>query len=229
MNLNNNNNSSTDRFVLENIDGQLQLRKTDEPKLGAIFVDFTHGAVDYRRKFGGGRRQAIAKAVGLKKGATPIVVDATAGLGRDAFVLASLGCQVYMVERNNIIAALLEDGLARAVRNVEIGQWVVKRLKLFNQDSWDFLKNMTIKPDVIYLDPMYPDKKKSALVKKEMRILRELLGDDLDSKRLFVVALTVAQNRVVVKRPAYAPYLTERVPDTSLKTTKNRFDLYIVS
>lgn len=100
-------------FALVLTDKQLELRKRDEPKLGAIFVDLVSGAVAHRRKFGGGKGQSIAKAVGLNKGATPIVLDGTAGLGRDAFVLASLGCKVQMVERHPVVAALLDDGLAR--------------------------------------------------------------------------------------------------------------------
>ncbi len=93
---------------------RLELRKTDEPKLGSIFVDLVGGAVGHRRKFGGGKGQSIAKAVGLNKGSTPRILDATAGLGRDAFVFASLGCHVQMIERNPVVAALLEDGLERA-------------------------------------------------------------------------------------------------------------------
>lgn len=102
---------------------RLELRKVDEPKLGAIFVDLIGGAVGHRRKFGGGKGQAIAKAAGLNKGATPTVLDGTAGLGRDAFVLASLGCKVQMVERHPVVAALLDDGLARAKQDPEIGTW----------------------------------------------------------------------------------------------------------
>ena len=92
-------------FSLTWSDGHLELRKLDEPKLGPVFVDFVEGAVAHRRKFGGGRGQSIAKAVGLKSGANPTVVDATAGLGRDAFVLASLGCRVTMLERHPVVAA----------------------------------------------------------------------------------------------------------------------------
>lgn len=91
----------------------LELRKRDEPKLGGIFVDFVGGAMAHRRKFGGGRGEAVAKAVGIKGSYLPDVVDATAGLGRDAFVLASVGCRVRMLERNPVVAALLDDGLTR--------------------------------------------------------------------------------------------------------------------
>ena len=83
----------------------LELRKRDEPKLGGIFVDFVGGAMAHRRKFGGGRGEAVAKAVGIKGDYLPDVVDATAGLGRDAFVLASVGCRVRMLERNPVVAA----------------------------------------------------------------------------------------------------------------------------
>lgn len=93
----------------------LELRKRDEPKLGGIFVDFVGGAMAHRRKFGGGRGEAVAKAVGIKGDYLPDVVDATAGLGRDAFVLASVGCRVRMLERNPVVAALLDDGWRAAM------------------------------------------------------------------------------------------------------------------
>lgn len=99
----------------------LELRKCDEPKLGGIRVDFAGGTMAHRRRFGGGRGEAVAKAAGIKKSYLPSVVDATAGLGRDAFVLASLGCHVRMIERHPVVAALLDDGLQRAYRDSEIG------------------------------------------------------------------------------------------------------------
>ena len=111
-------------FKLQFDEHGLQLFKSDEPKLGAIRVDFVTGASAHRRKFGGGKGQAIAKAVGLNKGATPHVLDATAGLGRDAFVLAALGCKVTMHERHPVVAALLYDGLQRAYQDTEIGEWM---------------------------------------------------------------------------------------------------------
>lgn len=95
-------------------ESRLELRKLDEVKLGAIAVDFVEGTMAHRRKFGGGRGEAVAKAVGIKGGYLPTVIDATAGLGRDAFVLAAIGCKVLLVERNPIVAALLEDGVNRA-------------------------------------------------------------------------------------------------------------------
>ena len=112
-------NDNTSQFALVLTSERLELRKLDESKLGAIYVDLTGGSVAHRRKFGGGKGQAIAKAVGLKNGVIPSVLDATAGLGRDAFVLASLGCKVQMIERHPVVAALLEDGIHRAKQDVD--------------------------------------------------------------------------------------------------------------
>ncbi len=144
----------------------LELRKRDEPKLGGIFVDFVGGAMAHRRKFGGGRGEAVAKAVGIKGDYLPDVVDATAGLGRDAFVLASVGCRVRMLERNPVVAALLDDGLARGYADAEIGGWLQERLQLIHASSLTALTDITPRPQVVYLDPMFPHKQKSALVKK---------------------------------------------------------------
>lgn len=221
------NDPKNNTHILESCDGRLQLRKIDEPKLGAVYVDFVVGASDYRRKFGGGRSQAIAKAVGLKRGANPSVVDATAGLGRDAFVLASLGCRVHMIERSEMIGRLLENGLNRAKENAKIGAWVTERISFQSGDFHQLSANLPFAPDVVYLDPMYPEKQKSALVKKEMRMFRSLLGDDQDADVLLEFALKTAGQRVVVKRPVRAQYLAGKTPATSIKTLKNRFDIYL--
>ncbi|MFV0574600.1 MAG: class I SAM-dependent methyltransferase [Vibrio sp.] len=224
-------------FSLVLTDERLELRKLDEPKLGAIFVDLAGGAVAHRRKFGGGKGQAIAKAAGLNKGATPTVLDGTAGLGRDAFVLASLGCKVQMVERNPVVAALLDDGLARAKADPEIGGWVTERMSLLHASSHDALSQLFeqadfVQPDVVYLDPMYPhpeNKKKSALVKKEMRVFQSLVGADNDADALLQPALKLATKRVIVKRPDYAPWLDNQKPSMAIETKKNRFDVYVLN
>ncbi|MEZ8395263.1 class I SAM-dependent methyltransferase [Vibrio cyclitrophicus] len=222
-------------FALVLTSERLELRKVDEPKLGAIFVDLVGGAVGHRRKFGGGKGQAIAKAAGLNKGATPTILDGTAGLGRDAFVLASLGCKVQMVERHPVVAALLDDGLQRAQQDPDIGDWVSERMKLIHASSHDALDKLSDdpnfeQPDVVYLDPMYPhpeNKKKSALVKKEMRVFQSLVGADMDADALLQPALKLASKRVVVKRPDYAGWLDEQKPSMAIETKKNRFDVYV--
>lgn len=213
-------------FLLQVNDQYLELIKLDEPKLGAIRVDFVEGAVAHRRKFGGGRGQDIAKAVGLKHGFTPHVLDATAGLGRDAFVLASLGCKVSMIERMPVVAALLEDGLSRAELSADIGEMVTEQMSLIHASSISDMSEVN-QPDVVYLDPMYPHREKSAAVKKEMRVFQSLVGEDLDADALLAPALELAKYRVVVKRPSYAPPLDGKKPSTEIKMKKNRFDVYV--
>lgn len=204
----------------------LELRKQDEPKLGGIYVDFVEGTMAHRRKFGGGRGEAVAKAVGIKKDYLPDVVDATAGLGRDAFVLASIGCKVRMVERHPVVAALLEDGLKRAYLDADIGEWMQKRMTLIHASSAQALTEITPPPDVVYLDPMYPHKAKSALVKKEMRVFQSLVGADEDADALLEPAITLAKKRVVVKRPDYAEPLNNQPAHANITTKNHRFDIY---
>lgn len=205
----------------------LELRKQDEEKLGAIYVDFVSGAMAHRRRFGGGRGEAVAKAVGIKKDYLPDVVDATAGLGRDAFVLASLGCRVRMLERNPVVAALLDDGLRRGYEDAEIGAWLRERLTLIHASSHTALSDITPPPDVVYLDPMFPHRQKSALVKKEMRVFQSLVGADDDADALLAPARALAKKSVVVKRPDYAPPLAGIAAQSMLTTKSHRFDFYL--
>jgi len=212
-------------FLLQVNHHTLELSKLDEPKLGAIKVDFVEGAVAHRRKFGGGRGQDIAKAVGLKHGFTPHVLDATAGLGRDAFVLASLGCQLTLMERMPVVAALLDDGIERAKLNSDVAD-IANNMQLMHASSIESM-DLANAPDVVYLDPMFPHREKSAAVKKEMRIFQSLVGEDLDADSLLEPALALAKYRVVVKRPSYAPPLANKKPSMSINMKKNRFDVYV--
>lgn len=212
-------------FILRVNTQTLELCKLDEPKLTPIKVDFVEGASAHRRKFGGGRGQDIAKAVGLKHGFKPTVLDATAGLGRDAFVLASLGCKVTLMERNPVVAALLENGLERALLNSETVE-VANQMTLVHASS---IEQMADQPahDIVYLDPMYPHREKSAAVKKEMRVFQTLVGEDNDADSLLAPAKTIAEFRVVVKRPNYAEPINGVKPTTVIKMKKNRFDIYV--
>ncbi|MBC9130282.1 class I SAM-dependent methyltransferase [Frischella sp. Ac48] len=213
-------------FKLSNDNGYLTLFKIDEPKLGGIFVDFIGGASAHRRRYGGGRGEAIAKAVGIKGDYLPTVLDATAGLGRDAFVLAAIGCHVTMFERHPVVVALLDDGLKRAYLDHEIGERLQQLLTLFHNNILNSLTNMPEKVDVVYLDPMFPHRQKTALVKKEMRVFQHLVGSDNDADGLLSLARHIAKKRVVVKRPDYADYLDKQKPVSSIKTKSHRFDIY---
>ncbi len=208
---------------------RLELCQLGPQAPGPVYVDFIGGAVGHRRRFGGGRGQAIARAVGLK-GAEPLhIFDATAGLGRDAFVLAGLGCEVTLAERSAAVAALLDDGMARARQDVEVAP-IIGRMHLLCGDAESLLRQLdeNARPDVVYIDPMYPHRDSSAMVKKEMRLFRLLVGEDLDADRLFDAALAAARRRVVVKRPDYAQPLAGKRPTMAIATKNHRFDVYII-
>lgn len=211
-------------------EGRLVLAGDEKLYGKPLSVDFAAGKAAHRRQFGGGRGQLVAKACGLAKGVTPSIVDATAGLGRDAFVLASLGACVLLIERVEAIAALLEDGLRRAAKAPAIAE-IVARMTLRHGDAVASLETLiegaAFDPQVIHLDPMFPHREKSALVKKDMRLFRELAGDDDDSPRLLEAALDVATHRVVVKRPRKAPPIEGPAPQHVLEGKTSRYDLYV--
>jgi 16S rRNA (guanine1516-N2)-methyltransferase len=169
------------------------------------------------------------------------VLDATAGLGRDAFRLAYHGCRVTAIERSPVLFALLQDGLERAARVPEIQEHLGDRLRLLHADARGFLQQLAKEcgtaalggvsspedvPDVVYLDPMFPPQKKSALAKVEMRILRQLVGGDPDAGELFELARAVARQRVVVKRHRRAAPLAPN-PTHSHSDQTTRYDVYV--
>ncbi len=216
-------------LVLEIGKKGLSLVPTDRKHGGGIRVDFVAGPTAYRRLTTGSTRQPLAKAVGLRQG-RPSVIDATAGLGRDAFQLACLGCRVRAVERSPILAAMLDDALARASRAVDPKLTeIVKRITVISGDSKTVLSSLAAKdrPEVVYLDPMYTPRASSALAKKEMRILRMLVGGDEDSGELLRIARSTATKRVVVKRHLRAPPLAKDVTMTYPGRTV-RYDVYPV-
>jgi 16S rRNA (guanine1516-N2)-methyltransferase len=197
-----------------------------------ISIDFVKGSLAHRQQFGGGRGQAIAKAVGLKSGVTPRVLDVTAGLAGDAFVLASLGCPITLIERSSILFCLLENAFDRASLNEKFQSILKQGFHIINDDANDYItQQLATKneaPDVIYIDPMYPARKKSALVKKEMQILQKLHGSDNDASKLLNNALLFAKKRVVVKRPVHAETLNKKAPNTCIKSKKTRYDIYTI-
>ena len=199
----------------------------------SISIDFVSGALAHRHQFGGGRGQAIAKAIGLKSGTVPSVLDTTAGLAGDAFVLATLGCPVTMLERSAIVFSLIENAIERASLNEKFAPILEQGFKLINRDANDYideqLRSKATPPDVIYIDPMYPHRKKSALVKKDMQILQRLHGIDDNPATLLENALHFAKKRVVVKRPVQAETLSEKKPNTCIKSKKTRYDIYTIA
>ena len=213
-------------FELQLTSEGLQLQELNS-KAGPVRVDFVGGALAHRRQFGGGSGQMIAKAVGIQGSIRPTVLDATAGLGRDAFVLACLGCEVSMLERHPVVAALLHDGLGRAAEDVEVAP-IVARMNLQQGNAIELMSRWQgAPPQVIYLDPMFPGRsKKSAQVKKEMRLFQPLVVADEDAAQLLTAALDLATHRVVIKRPRIAPALGGIVAGYSLEGKSSRYDIY---
>ena len=219
-----------DQFYLC-LDAQgLSLKQGNFPRT-AVQVNFSEGAAAHRRKFGGGQGQDIAKAIGVTA-YKPSIVDATAGLGRDSFVLATLGCRVFAQERQPVVAALLADGLQRGAADPEIAD-IIARISLQYGSSHELLQPVSDpaqKPDVVYLDPMFEhDDKQTAQVKKDMQAFRAVVGQDTDADDLLEKALACARCRVVVKRARKAAPLAGREPSYALTGKANRFDVYALA
>ena len=211
--------------------GALQLFPADAKQSGPVCVDFAAGANAHRRQSGG---ELIVKAIKGRSKNSLRVVDATAGLGRDSFVLATHGFELTLIERNAVIAALLKDGLDRALQSPV--ETIAARMQLHRGDAVPFLTALTNdrKPDVIYLDPMFSSgngvshRESSALVKKDMQLFRQLLeGEMIDDDQLLECARANAKLRVVVKRALKAPFFANTEPAYSLAGKAIRFDIYV--
>ena len=215
-------------FTLEFDDHGVRLHCLGQGKQNPIEVNFHTGEADHRRKFGGGKGQMIAKAVGVSGSFKPRILDATAGLGGDAFVLASLGCHMTLQERSPIAHALLNSGLSRGLEHARHTgdaalESVLTNMLLLNTDSIGCVINNI---DVVYLDPMFPTRKKSAAVNKSMKAFHSLIGSDDDADQLLSHALQQDVCRVVVKRPRVAPPVGNKTPSYTLEGKSSRFDIY---
>ena len=219
--------SSVDAVVQENevrvvvTDQRVELWDHETPHGRGTFADFSH--IDTRTGSGNlGRQQPLHKAIGTH---ARHVVDATAGFGQDAVLLACMGFQVTAFERNPVIAAILFDGLQRG-KLVEALTEPLSQLDLVMADAKEGLSKLVDRPDVVYIDGMFPVKRsKAALAKKPMRLARRLVGEDDDLPELLAIARRFALNRVVVKRPQSAKPLSTAV-SSRLKTKLVSYDIY---
>jgi 16S rRNA (guanine1516-N2)-methyltransferase len=195
----------------------------DQPR-----VDFAGGAVGYRFRRGGERGHPLVRAAGIKRDHVPSIVDATAGLGRDAFLLASAGPVVTLLERSAEMHALLKEGLARAAAESPELAEVIARMTLIHGDAKDHLPKL--KPDVVIVDPMHPPRRNTALVKKEMRQLSAIVGADEDADELMKIALASARQRVVLKWPLRAaPLLQAPKPSHQFAGKTVRYEVFVTS
>ncbi|WLD59116.1 class I SAM-dependent methyltransferase [Salinispirillum sp. LH 10-3-1] len=215
-----------DHFQLVVADG-LALQPLQLGKVNPLKVDFVAGALAHRRLYGGGVQQDVAKACGLHQLRELHILDTTAGLGRDAFVLAFLGAAVTMVERHPVVHALLQDGIYRATHSEDADlQRILSRMQLQFGSAPELYRTKPLVAQVVYIDPMFPPRTKAAKVKVDMQSFHALVGADDDGSALLAWALASGASRVVVKRPRLAPCLLDQEPSHQLSGKANRFDVY---
>ncbi len=204
------------------------LKTAADQQVNPVIVNFISGVMGYRKQHLSFKNELIAKAIAIKSSLKLHVLDATAGFGRDAFVLASLGCKVQMLERNPLVALMLEDGMARARHDADCRS-TIDRMRLYLEDSKTYLSRIEGEdlPDVIYLDPMFPSRRKAAKVKKEMQLLHLLLEKPDSQEGLLSLAREKAVRKVVVKRPRHAPFLDDQQPNYQVEGKSSRYDIYL--
>lgn len=211
------------QFLLSWREGCLALLDKDNINKHGLIAEIEHRRGE-QRSWPMPKQGALAQALGKK---TLTVADATAGWGQDSLAMFRMGYQVISIERSPVMAELLADGFNRLAKLEWLQQLDLSPPKLLVGDAINVLKQLSDKPDCIYLDPMFPPKrKKSALAKKSIMVLRELAGEDADKERLFETALGVAGKRVVIKSPDYAPPLGDK-PNESFHGKLLRYDVYL--
>lgn len=193
------------------------------------------------------RSELLVKASKIKDNDSPLVIDATAGMGEDSLLLAAAGFRVRMYERNPVIAALLEDTLKRAGEDPQLSD-AVSRMEVICGDSIEALKQIAEqsemmagqmkgktektgttceKPDVVYLDPMFPERQKSALVKKKFQLIHMLENPCSDEEEMLGAAIAARPHKIVIKRPLKGPFLSDIKPGFSLAGKAIRYDCIV--
>lgn len=222
---------ASDQWQLR-VDGQQ--RQLVRPDGIHLSIDFIHGKAAQHSKEPDIRKQPLAKALGIASfekatGHAPKVLDATAGLAQDAWLMAHLGCDVQLVEQSAILVEMINAALTVALDHSQYSS-TAKRLSVQHGDSTSFMNNRPAHFDVVYLDPMYPARRKSAKVKKAMQFLHELIGVQKNEADLLANALLCATHRVVVKRPSGAEALPlnqiTQVQMTTIDAPNTRYDVY---
>ena len=211
-----------EQFFLSWREGCLKLLDKELLRKGGLVVDIEprHGE---QRSWPAPKKGALAQALGRK---TRTVVDATTGWGQDSLHIFRMGYELVCMERSPVIAELLIDAFKRLAEQDWMQKLNLQPPRLLIGNAIELLATLETQPDCIYLDPMFPPKrKKSALARKSMRVLHDLLGDDQDKEQLFAAALTAAGKRIVVKSPDYAEPLGGK-PNESFQGKLLRYDVY---
>jgi 16S rRNA (guanine1516-N2)-methyltransferase len=218
-------------FLILSKDNILGLQKKQHDKAPLFYIDFLSKQLLYRIKQAGLRKEYLARAMGITPDKNPLIIDATAGLGKDSFILATLGYKVILLEQSPILCLMLQNAIERAKTHLEFAP-IMARMEVIQTDSTQWMQDQDA--DIVYLDPMFPKRKKSAAVKKEMAFLQDFLEDHTQedhtqADHLLTTALACASHRVVVKRPRLATPLANLAPAFSLTGKSSRFDIYLTN
>ena len=171
-------------------------------------------------------RELLVRAARVRGVDAPVAVDATAGLGEDSLLLAAAGFSVTLFERDPAIAALLADALRRAANEPQLRD-IVSRMRLVEGDAVEGLVRLDAQPDVVYLDPMFPAKRKDAATKKKLQVFQLLERPCDNEEELLAAACAAHPRKVVVKRPLKGPYLAGAKPSSSISGKVVRYDIYV--
>ncbi|SEK83335.1 16S rRNA (guanine1516-N2)-methyltransferase [Pseudobutyrivibrio ruminis] len=191
----------------------------------SIMVDFREMLP--RLKQSNLQREMLVKAARIKGQPMPqTLIDATAGFGEDSLILAAAGFQVQLYEFDEVIAVLLKDGMERALEIPELKE-AVGRMKLVCGDSTEGMRKLDFKPDIVLLDPMFPARQKSALIKKKFQLIQRLESPCSTEEQLLDAAVAADPKRIVIKRPLKGPYLADRKPSYSLEGKAIRYDCFV--
>ncbi|PYE31337.1 16S rRNA (guanine1516-N2)-methyltransferase [Idiomarina fontislapidosi] len=214
-------------FQLKQTNNGLELVWLTGPKaIKPLSLDFRVGKAGYRAVHSSLKSESLIKALGITGKRKPRVLDATAGLARDALMVAAFGSSVDLIERHPLVRALLRDAINRGRAGTDKIADCCERMQLLDFQHVNQVPAQQY--DVVYLDPMYPKSgKQRAQVKKDMQMFQQLVGADEDADELLDPALQAAKYRVVVKRPDHADFLGQREPNTQIISKKHRFDVYI--
>ena len=215
--------NTAEDFFLTWRDGRLKLLDKALLKKGGLSVDIEPRPGE-QRSWPAPKKGALAQALGRK---TKTIIDATTGWGQDSLHIFRMGYELRCIERSPIMVELLTDGFKRLSEVDWVKNIVIPVPELLAGNAIEVLADLDNKPECIYIDPMFPPKrKKSALAKKSMTILRDLLGDDEDKELLFEVAFQTATKKVVVKSPDYAEPIAGK-PNESFSGKLLRYDVYL--
>ncbi len=211
-------------FALFYEKGCLKLSNLQHPTWQALHWDFCTSAFIYRLKKANAKTELLLKALG--KESIESVLDSTGGSGTDSVLMASIGLKVTTCERNPILHALLQDAITRGLEHTVLYP-MLSSITLHHNDAQNLL-NMPQNPNftIIYYDPMFPTRAKSAKVRKPMQVLQMLIGQDTDLTTALTLYIKKARNRVIVKRPKNSPPVSEHELNYHLQSRSTRFDIY---